>query len=63
MKFGNLFYDYLFESESTTDVLKCRLVTGRIIRGKSNLQFFKVISFYKIERPGVVSTFALIVDK
>jgi len=63
VKFGSMFYDYLFESESTTDVLKCGLETGRITRGESNLQFFKVLSFYKIEFSEFVSTFALIVDK
>jgi hypothetical protein len=63
VKFGSLFYDYLFESESTTDVLKFRLGTGRIIRGKSNIQFFKVLSSYNIDFSDAVSTFALIVVK
>jgi hypothetical protein len=45
VKFGSLFYDYLFESESTADVLKCRLGTGRIIGGKVEISVFQNTSF------------------
>ena len=47
MNFGSLFYDLLFESESNTDVLKCKLRRGSIIKGNSNLPYFKLFLFIK----------------